>query len=101
MYARVCTLQWRRGWDVIKAFEQHGRQVLPVGINAAPDTEHPRTTHQVGDAIWYRNYGTRARRKAGVVQAPEGHRMVTIKAADGERLRRHYDQLRARKTDSA
>lgn len=65
------------------------------------DTEHPGTTRQVGDSVWYRNYGTGDRWKAGVVQAPEGHRMVTIKAADGEHHRRHYDQLRARRTDSA
>ncbi|XP_049268937.1 uncharacterized protein LOC119382029 [Rhipicephalus sanguineus] len=89
------------GRDVIKAFEQqHGRQVLAVGMKAAPDTEHPGTTRQVGDSVWYRNYGTGARWKAGVVQAPEGHRMVTIKAADGEHRRRHYDQLSARETDS-
>ncbi|XP_049271757.1 uncharacterized protein LOC125758488 [Rhipicephalus sanguineus] len=88
------------GRDVIKAFEQHGRQVLAVGMKAAPDTEHPGTTRQVGDSVWYSNYGTGARWKAGVVQAPEGHRMVTIKAADGEHHRRHYDQLRARETDS-
>lgn len=64
------------------------------------DTEHPGTTRQVGDSVWYRNYGTGARWKAGVVQTPEGHRMVTIKAADGEHHRRHYDQLRGRETDS-
>ncbi|KAL3227087.1 hypothetical protein MRX96_024369 [Rhipicephalus microplus] len=88
------------GRDVIKALEQHGRQVLAVGMKAAPDTEHPGTTRQVGDSVWYRNYGTGARWKAGVVQTPEGHRMVTIKAADGEHHRRHYDQLRGRETDS-
>lgn len=64
-------------------------------------TEHPGTTRQVGDSVWYRNYGTGDRWKAGVVEAPEGHRIVTIKAADGEHHRRHYDQLRARRTDSA
>ncbi|KAL3213776.1 hypothetical protein MRX96_035269 [Rhipicephalus microplus] len=50
--------------------------------------------------FWYRNYGTGARWKAGVVQTPEGHRMVTIKAEDGEHHRRHYDQSRGRETDS-
>ncbi|KAL1485508.1 hypothetical protein MTO96_031876 [Rhipicephalus appendiculatus] len=89
------------GRDVIKAFEQHGRQVLAVETKAAPDTEHPGTTRHVGDSVWYRNYWTGDRWKAGVVQAPEGHRMVTIKAADGEHHRRHYDHLRARRTDSA
>lgn len=64
------------------------------------DTEHPGTIRQVGDSVWYRNYGTGARWKAGVVQAPEGHRMATIKSGDGELHRRHYDQLRARKTNS-
>ncbi|XP_037274918.2 uncharacterized protein LOC119167529 isoform X2 [Rhipicephalus microplus] len=88
------------GRDVVKALEQHGRQVLAVGMKAAPDTEHPGTTRQVGDSVWYRNYGTGARWNAGVVQIPEGHRMVTIKAADGEHHRRHYDQLRGRETDS-
>ncbi|KAL1475106.1 hypothetical protein MTO96_037523 [Rhipicephalus appendiculatus] len=89
------------GRDVIKAFEQHGRQVLAIKTKAAPDTEPHGTTDQVGDSVWYRNYGTKDRWKAGVVQAAEGHRMVTIKAADGEHHRRHYDQLRARRTDSA
>ncbi|KAL1422458.1 hypothetical protein MTO96_022096 [Rhipicephalus appendiculatus] len=122
------------GRDVIKAFEQHGRQVLAVETKAAPrqaktlpaadalshlpasyqhdastmecinndaHTEHPGPTRQVGDSVWYRNYGTGDRWKARVVQAPEGHRMVTIKAADGKHRRRHYDQLRARRTDSA
>ncbi|KAL3204039.1 hypothetical protein MRX96_041420 [Rhipicephalus microplus] len=79
------------GRDVIKALEQHGRQVLAVGMKAASDTEHPGTTRQVGDSVWYRNYGTGASRKAGVLQTPEGHRMVTIKATDGEHHRRHYD----------
>ncbi|KAL3250421.1 hypothetical protein MRX96_055492 [Rhipicephalus microplus] len=129
------------GRDVIKALEQHGRQVLAVGLKAAPakpsstkddlqvqqlldefqdlfseelglikgppvelrlreDTEHPGTTRQVGDSVWYRNYGTGARWKAGVVQTPEGCRMVTIKAADAKHHRRHYDQLRGRETDS-
>ncbi|KAH7984554.1 hypothetical protein HPB52_022252 [Rhipicephalus sanguineus] len=53
------------------------------------------------ETVWYGNYGTGAERKAGVVQAPEGHRTVAIKAADGEHHRRHYSQLSARKTDSA
>ncbi|KAL3218083.1 hypothetical protein MRX96_006062 [Rhipicephalus microplus] len=108
------------GRDVIKALKQHGSQVLAVGMKAAPAGKRQRsccwflsldaswiTSCHVGhfltqirstpeplaklETVWYRNYGTGARWKAGVVQTPEGHRMVTIKAADGEHHRLHYD----------
>ncbi|KAL1442505.1 hypothetical protein MTO96_046387, partial [Rhipicephalus appendiculatus] len=60
---------------------------------SAPQNHPPKR-----ETVWYTNYGTGARWQAGIVQAPEGHRMVTIKAADGEHHRRYYDQQRARKT---
>ncbi|XP_075750727.1 uncharacterized protein LOC142817568 [Rhipicephalus microplus] len=83
----------------LPASYQHDASTME-SINNDAHTEHPGTTRQVGESVWYRNYGTGARWKAGVVQTPEGHRMVTIKAADGEHHRRHYDQLRGRETDS-
>ncbi|KAL1416422.1 hypothetical protein MTO96_027985 [Rhipicephalus appendiculatus] len=84
----------------LPASYQHDASTMESNNNDA-HTEHRGTTRQVGETVWYRNYGAGDRWKAGVVQAPEGHRMVTIKAADGEHHRRHYDQLRARRTDSA
>ncbi|XP_075730847.1 uncharacterized protein LOC142774340 [Rhipicephalus microplus] len=83
----------------LPASYQHDASTME-SINNDAHTEHPGTTRQVGDSVWYRNYGTGARWKAGVVQTPEGCRMVTIKAADAKHHRRHYDQLRGRETDS-
>ncbi|KAL1484318.1 hypothetical protein MTO96_050057 [Rhipicephalus appendiculatus] len=57
-------------------------------------------------AMWETLFGTGTTGQVtggrlALYRPPEGHRMATIKAADGEHHRRHYDQLRARRTDSA